>query len=71
MQTFEVSLLDDPKRIPAEARLGCKICWHVYDHSEGDPVGQFPSCTPFTALPVYWRYPNCDGAGYSFMVLNA
>ena len=30
----------DDRRIPQDARLECRICWHVYDPAEGDPVWQ-------------------------------
>ena len=58
-------------RLPDDARLECKICWHVYDPAAGDPVWQIPPGTPFSALPEHWRCPNCDGARDQFMVLDA
>lgn len=70
MNTFEGSFLGDAARIAPESRLECKICWHVYDPAEGDPVNQIPPGTPFAALPEHWRCPNCDGVREQFMVLH-
>lgn len=70
MNTFEGSFLGDAGRIAPDSRLECKICWHVYDPAEGDPVNQIPPGTPFAALPDNWRCPNCDGAREQFMVLR-
>lgn len=70
MSTFEGSYLGNAERLPANARLECKICWHVYDPAEGDPVWQIPPGTAFDALPAHWRCPNCDGAREQFMVLD-
>ncbi|HNA31047.1 MAG TPA: rubredoxin [Thiobacillaceae bacterium] len=50
--------------------MECKICWHVYDPAEGDPVWQIPPGTPFADLPAHWRCPNCDGAREQFMVVD-
>ncbi len=61
----------DARRIPPDARLECRICWHVYDPAEGDPVWQIPSGTPFAELPAHWRCPNCDAAREQFLVLDA
>ncbi|MFZ3043134.1 MAG: rubredoxin [Thiobacillus sp.] len=70
MNTFEGSFLGDASRLPPAARLECKICWHVYDPAEGDPVWQAPPGTAFADLPSHWRCPNCDGAREQFMVLD-
>jgi rubredoxin len=51
--------------------LECRICWHVYDPAEGDPVAQIPPGTPFAELPPQWRCPNCDAAREQFLVLDA
>lgn len=67
---FEGSYLGDQDRLPAGARLECKICWWVYDPAEGDAQWQIPAGTPFTALPPHWRCPQCDGAAEQFMVLG-
>ncbi len=67
--TFEGSYLGDDARLPADARLECKICWWVYDPADGDPTWQIPPGVPFTALPAHWRCPQCDGAHDQFMVL--
>lgn len=66
---FEGSYLGDAARLPADARLECKICWWVYDPAVGDPVWQIPPGTPFTALPAHWRCPECDGDAEQFMVI--
>ncbi len=68
--TFEGSYLGDAQRIRPEARLECKICWHVYDPAEGDPVWQSPPGTAFADLPAHWRCPNCDGERSQFMVMR-
>jgi rubredoxin len=67
---FEGSFLGDATRIGDDARMECKICWHVYDPTAGDPVWQIPSGTPFSALPDDWRCPECDGDRQQFMVLR-
>ena len=67
---FEGSYLGDAARLPAAARLECKICWWVYDPAEGDPVWQIEPGTPFAALPSHWRCPNCDGAAEQFLLLE-
>ena len=55
--------------VPPHARLECKICWHVYDPAQGDPVWQVPPGTPFTARPPHWTCPNCAANTDGFMVL--
>ena len=67
---FEGSFLGDATRIADDARMECKICWHVYDPGAGDPVWQIPPGTPFAALPHDWRCPECDGERQQFMVLR-
>ena len=67
---FEGSFLGDASRIPAHARMECKICWYVYDPAVGDPVWQVPAGTPFASLPGEWRCPECDGERQQFMVLQ-
>jgi rubredoxin len=69
MQTFEGSYLGNAERISPDARLECKICWHVYDPAEGDPMSQILPGTPFSTLPSHWHCPQCDGARDQFMVL--
>lgn len=56
--------------VPPGACLECKICWHVYDPAEGDPVWQVPPGTPFTALPAHWTCPNCAADKDGFMVIS-
>ncbi len=67
---FEGSYLGDAARLPAHARLECKICWHVYDPALGDEIWQIEPGTAFTDLPAYWRCPQCDGDADQFMVLD-
>lgn len=67
--------LDRPDRgdagpIATGARMECKICWHVYDPLDGDPVWQIPPGTSFSALPQHWRCPQCDGERDQFLVLQ-
>ncbi|HVO91074.1 MAG TPA: rubredoxin [Casimicrobiaceae bacterium] len=70
MSSFEGSYLGDRARIPATARLECKICWYVYDPVLGDPVWQIPAGTPFKELPPYWTCPVCACEQEQFMVLG-
>ena len=67
---FEGSYLGNAARLPASARLECKICWWVYDPRLGDEVWQVLPGTPFTELPAFWRCPQCDGDAEQFMVLD-
>ncbi|WP_319531238.1 rubredoxin [uncultured Cohaesibacter sp.] len=60
----------DDSKINDESVLECKICWHIYDPKEGDPVWQIPPGTPFSQLPDHWTCPNCDGAKDDFMVVD-
>jgi len=69
-QQFEGSYLGDRTRLPAAARLECKICWWVYDPAEGDAQWQIAPGTPFADLPAHWRCPQCDGAADQFLVLS-
>lgn len=67
---FEGSYLGDRARLPADARLECKICWWVYDPAIGDPVWQIAPGVTFVELPAHWRCPTCDGDADQFMVLH-
>ena len=49
------------RQIEESARMECRICWYVYEPSEGDAEQQVPPGTPFTELPGDWRCPQCDG----------
>lgn len=69
-QGFEGSYMGDQSRVADDARLECKICWHVYDPQEGDDVWQVAAGTPFSQLPEHWRCPECDGEKGQFMVLD-
>lgn len=62
MKTFEGSYGGDAARLADDARMECKVCWHVYDPAQGDSYWQIPPGTPFSALPADWRCPECDGA---------
>lgn len=67
---FEGSFAGDASRIADDARLECKICWHVYDPVEGCASWQIPPGTPFASLPENWSCPNCDGRKDDFMVVS-
>ncbi len=67
---FEGSYLGCGDKLPASARLECKICWWVYDPALGDDVWQITPGTAFTDLPAHWRCPVCDGDAEQFMVLQ-
>ena len=70
MNTFEGSYGGDGSWLDDDARMECKVCWHVYDPAEGDAVWQVPPGTPFSRLPDHWSCPECDGAKHDFMVLT-
>ena len=70
MSGFEGSYLGDAGRLPADATLECGICWHVYEPAMGDPVWSIDPGTPFSALPDWWRCPNCDAEKSKFMVIG-
>jgi len=58
---------------PAATRAGrreCRICWYVYDPSEGDPVWQVDPGTPFEELPAHWSCPNCAAEQSMFLLLD-
>ena len=65
-------VLHDNDRVPAgpTTRLECKVCWHVYDPAEGDPVWQIAPGTPFSELPEHWTCPNCTMTKSGFLVLS-
>ena len=67
---FEGSYLGDLRRVPAGARLECKICWYVYDPAQGDPQAQVAPGTEFANLPPHWACPQCDGYADQFMVIG-
>jgi rubredoxin len=69
MKTFEGSFLGDSGKIGPATRLECKVCWHVYDPAEGDPLNQVPPGTPFAELPSHWLCPHCENEKAQFMVL--
>ena len=57
------------RRIHANTRLECRICWYVYDPALGDEVEQIPPGTPFAELPPHWRCPQCDADQDKFLPL--
>ena len=67
---FEGSYLGDSARLPAGARMECKICWWVYDPAQGDPVWQVAPGTEFAELPAHWSCPQCEGRADQFMVVE-
>lgn len=56
-----------PTRIGDTTKMECKICWYLYDPGEGDAVEQIEPGTPFSALPDYWRCPQCDAEPNAFI----
>ena len=52
------------------ARMECKICWRVYDPTEGDAHWQIPQGTPFAELPPHWTCPACSATKDQFLVLR-
>ncbi len=68
--TFEGSYGGHARRIAADTRLECKICWHVYDPARGCESWQVAPGTPFSSLPADWRCPGCDAPPSGFMALD-
>ena len=60
----------DASVLPEDARLECRICWHVYDPVQGDDHWDIPPGTPFSALPDHWRCPNCDSDKSGFLLMT-
>jgi rubredoxin len=60
----------DAPAAPEVARYECRICWHVYEPAEGDPVWQVAANTRFEDLPAQWRCPNCDAPKDQFLRLD-
>jgi len=52
------------------ASFECRICWYLYDPSEGDALEQIPAGTPFKSLPEHWRCPQCDAERFAFLPVN-
>jgi len=67
--TFEGSYLGDASKLAPEAKLECKVCWHVYDPALGDEYWQIPPGTPFAQLPAHWSCPECGCPKEQFMVV--
>jgi len=57
------------KRISADTRLECRICWYVYDPALGDEVEQVPPGTAFADLPMHWCCPQCASTRDQFLPL--
>jgi len=57
-------------RLDDQTKLECRICWYVYDPAEGDPVEQIAPGTAFSALPDYWRCPQCDAEPDAFLPVS-
>ena len=55
---------------PPATRYECKVCWHVYDPAEGDPVWQIAPGTPFADLPAHWSCPNCTAEKTGFLAVR-
>jgi len=68
--SFEGSYLGDRSRLPAGARLECKICWYVYDPEQGDEQWQIAPGTEFADLPAHWTCPRCEGRADQFMLVE-
>jgi rubredoxin len=62
--------MGDHHEIGPASRLECKVCWHVYDPIEGDPVWQIPPGTPYSELPEHWTCPNCSTPKGDFLLLH-
>lgn len=67
---FAGSYGGDPRRVPPETRLECRICWHVFDPEQGDDSRGIPAGTAFADLPGDWSCPVCSGEKAGFMVLE-
>lgn len=67
---FGGSFGGDNARISPEMKLECKICWHIYDPTEGCTYWQVPPGTPFADLPDHWTCPECDAPKQGFMVVE-
>jgi len=64
------STTGESARLSDSTRLECRICWYVYDPSEGDPQEQIEPGTPFLNLPDYWRCPQCDSEPHVFIPMD-
>jgi rubredoxin len=68
--THETVVTGSQADLKPSSRLECKVCWHVYDPSEGDAAWQVPPGTPFSALPAHWTCPDCSTPKDGFMLLT-
>ena len=57
-------------RLRDDTRLECRICWHVYDPSDGDEIAQIPAGTPFTKLPDDWCCPECESTKEMYLPID-
>ncbi len=66
------SLLDrlERERVPAGARMQCRVCWHVYDPAEGCPEESIPPGTDFRDLPDTFICPDCGQMKSSFIEIT-
>lgn len=62
--------IDSSLRLSDASRLECRICWYVYNPTEGDDLGQIQSGTPFSQLPDHWRCPQCDSGKEMFLPIE-
>jgi rubredoxin len=60
----------DAAHLPVDAKLECKICWHVSAPAAGDAVWQVPPGTAFADLPDHWSCPQCGAPKQGFLVLD-
>lgn len=60
----------DASSLPQNARLECKICWYVYEPTQGDTAWQIPTDTAFADLPEYWCCPQCGSPKQGFLLLE-
>ncbi|MFC4348593.1 rubredoxin [Kordiimonas lipolytica] len=67
---FDGSYGGDAQSLADDAKLECKICWHVYDPAEGDTYWQIPKGTPFSKLPDHWSCPECDAEKSGFLEIS-
>ncbi|MBO6038017.1 MAG: [NiFe]-hydrogenase assembly chaperone HybE [Acetobacter sp.] len=68
---FEGSYLGDSRRLSPDAVMECKICWFIYDPTQGCETWQISPGTAFADLPDFWRCPVCDAPRDQFMVVSS
>lgn len=55
------------ERIGPQTRMQCKVCWYVYDPSEGCEEWDIEPNTPFNDLPEYFSCPQCGNEKAVFL----